>query len=380
VLCAGPAPAPGGGRQDDARLRITRAARRTFGGSSAAALDPMLAVYLSDMAAPYGLALHEDLLRRGSGHSYGEMVAALLPEVVTDGEPVDLLIFAFGMHDVIPGRSTACFLSHLCPGAAMGFAVCDQGTVAAFTGLLLASRYLAGGDCRRVLLVTAEQAVHHYDLPSPAAMPTGHAAVALLCEPAPDRADAPAAGGTRAAGGLTGADGGAGTPEDAGVLGGSAGLAELAAVRQHAGVAPEHAVDLLAAEIAAGATWPAAGAAGVTLLAGPGLAALPGAAGGAGPLNPTPATPPGPAAGPVSHGLAARLPVEEVLAAPAGQPGTGLWSELAAGLAGWAGRSRLVLLADYEPRLRYLCLAAVRGTGATAAARYPPGTPASPVA
>lgn len=44
----------------------------------------------------------------------------------------------------------------------------------------------------------------------------------------------------------------------------------------------------------------------------------------------------------------------EVLVAPAGQPCTGTWWELAGCLDKWQGSGRRVLLADYDPHLRYL--------------------------
>src|ERR1017187_1651243 len=92
-------------------LRVAVAGRQVFEGSSDAALDPMLRVYLSDMVRPYGLALRDDLLDQGRGQSYGEMAGALLARTVPPGQPVDLIVLAFAVHDVIPGRSAAAHLS-----------------------------------------------------------------------------------------------------------------------------------------------------------------------------------------------------------------------------------------------------------------------------
>ncbi|QMU76572.1 2-hydroxy-acid oxidase [Streptacidiphilus sp. PB12-B1b] len=50
---------------------------------------------------------------------------------------------------------------------------------------------------------------------------------------------------------------------------------------------------------------------------------------------------------------------ERTVSAPAGQPMTGVWSELALGLPGWREQRRPVLVADYDPDLGRLGLLAV---------------------
>jgi 4-hydroxymandelate oxidase len=66
------------------------------------------------------------------------------------------------------------------------------------------------------------------------------------------------------------------------------------------------------------------------------------------------------AAGPAARPLAA-----EVILAPAGQPCTGVWWEVAGRLDGWAARGRRVLVADYDPLPGRFCLAAIDVTGPT---------------
>jgi 4-hydroxymandelate oxidase len=299
-------------------VRVSRASRRAFDGWSASALDPMLRVYLSDMVRPYGLVLRDDLLDLGSGHSYGEMAAALLPEAVPANQPIDLIVFAFAIPDVVPGRSTASYLSHLCPGHPMAFAVCDQGAAAPFTGLRLTREYLRTGSCQRVLLIVAEQSTVHYDC-APADVPARHTAVTLLC--------------------------------------GQSGPGHTETVRQHADVAPGQAGDLLAADIGA----LSGGRPDVTLLVGNGLARVAG-------LD-APAGARAPATTALTAGGLALPAGAEVLIAPPGQPCTGVWWQLAGGLDGWAADGRRVLLADYEPLLRYLCVAAIDIEGSPAVTR-----------
>lgn len=269
-------------------LRVVSAARRTFGGFSDLAFDPRLRLFLTDLVRPFDLPLRDDLLDNGAGHSYGEMAAEVIREAVPKDSPVDLLVLAFGIHDIRLGRATASYLSEICPGDAMAFAVCDQGAAAAFTALRLIGEYGRSGVCERAVLVVVEQSALHYQLASPAQVPERHSAVAVLFEQG--------VGGNQTV------------------------------VRQHADVSPQLAGALLADDVAA----LSAGRADVTLVLGGGLAQF-------------------------GHTYLA----DRMVLAPSGQPYTGPWWELAGGLAEWRAEGRMVLLAEYEPNLRYLSLSAV---------------------
>jgi hypothetical protein len=247
-----------------------------------AALD----VYLADLVRPYGLALRDDDLP--DGHTYGEMAAELIGDLVPPDEPVDLLVLAFAIPDLRPGRATATYLSHVCPGGPLAFAVCDQGSAAAFTGLRLAREYLRGPGCERALLLVVEQATLPYSTVEYAAVPERHAAVGLLC--------------------------------------GRSGATRLRALRQYPNFPAAQTADLLVRE--AETAGPE-----VSVLLGAGLADVAGSLGS-----------------------------RRVQVAPTGQPHTGVWWELAAEPGGDE-----VLLADYDPLLRYLCLAHFAGTSADVA-------------
>jgi len=138
-----------------------------------------LASYLADLVRPYPVELDPAV---PDGQSYAEMAATLIAAIVS--EPVDLLLLCFAVPDLHPGRATATYLSHLCPGTPLSFAICEQGSAGAFTGLRIASEYLASDDCRRALLLVVEQAGLPYPVPVP--MPSGHRGVALLLESAGD--------------------------------------------------------------------------------------------------------------------------------------------------------------------------------------------------
>jgi 4-hydroxymandelate oxidase len=266
---------------------VVGAARRTFGGFSDLAFDPRLRVFLTDLVRPFDLALRDDLLDSGAGHSYGEMAAEVVLEAVPADAPVDLLVMAFGIHDIRLGRSTASYLSEICPGDAMAFAVCDQGAAAAFTALRLIGEYGRSGACERAVLVVVEQSALHYQQASPGEVPERHSAVAVLFEQS---------------------------------------VGNHTVVRQHADVSAQLAGALLADDVAA----LSAGRTDVTLVLGNGLTQF-------------------------GHTYLA----DRMVLAPAGQPYTGPWWELAGGLAEWQAAGRLVLLAEYEPILRYLSLSAV---------------------
>lgn len=271
-------------------LAISRAQCRVYPENSPLAADPGLRRYLADLVGPHRLALREDLLEQGAGHSYGDMAEPLIEALVPPDAPVDLLVIAYGVHDVRLGRATATYLSGRCPGGPLAFAVCDQGVAAAFSALRLINAHTATGDCRRALLLVAEQAAVPYELAGPAPVPDRHAAVGLLLEPS--------------------------------------GPWQQVALRTHTAVPADKVATLLAEEVAG----LAAGRSDVTLVAGAGL--------------------------PVDQSTVGS--VGTVRRADAGTPYTGIWSALCEAQVRRPGR--LVLLADHDPTLGYLCVAALACT------------------
>jgi hypothetical protein len=295
-------------------LHLVRAARRSFTGPAEFLADPAsrarVGEYLADMVRPYAhavpgavfgqvpAALFGEPPSPALGQSYGEMAGALIGPVVSTGEPVDLLVLAFSIHDLWPARPTAAYLSHLTPGTPMAFALCDQGSAAAFSGLRIARAYAASADVRRALLIVVEQAALPYDSPA-ATVPAQHRGVAMLYGDAlHGDAEAP--------------------------------LARFAAVRQHPGVAPGDVASRADAD----------------------LAEL--------------------SAGHHDVGLVVSAALAEVWSAPAakrvqvmppGQPSTDVWWGLIDELTGDADHPDLLLAADYDPGLRYLCFAAFSRDG-----------------
>lgn len=260
-----------------AGLALRRVAHRAHDTDSALATHPTLRPYLTDLAATRGLALRAEVL--GTGQAYAELAAPVVEEVTSAGEPVGLLVLAYGVPDVQPSRATALGLAAHCPGDPLAFAVCDQGPAAAFTALRLIAGHAATGGCERAVLVVAEQSAVPYPLTAPAPVPDRHAAVALLWESGP----APVG------------------------------------VRTHPALPPEAVGAVLAADVAE-LTGEHDG---VTLVLGSGVDG------------------------------ASHASVSEVLRAVPGLPYTGLWARLADVEPG-----RFLVIADYDPTLGYLCVAA----------------------
>ena len=308
---------------------------REFPGSSDRAGHPAFAELIGDLVRPYGVPLRPDV---HGGHSYGEMLAPLIGDLVPPAEPADVLILGFAMPDVWPDRATATFLSDACPGSPLAFALCDQGCAAGFTALRLARDYAAIGGCRRVLVALAEQARLDYDPPAPASLPARHAAFAMLCDAHPAPAPAPASAPpltptlaptptsapplTSAPAAASGTLGEGGAPESGAPL--------LSAVRVLPGVPAAQVPAILGRELADQAvTEPGEGKR--PLVLGEGLAPLVG-----------------------------DVPGWRSVPVPPGQPLTGVWRELAA----WAAvpGPGSMAIADYDPGLGYLCLATFAGT------------------
>ncbi|WKU04982.1 2-hydroxy-acid oxidase [Micromonospora sp. HUAS LYJ1] len=285
-------------------LHLIRAARRVFTGPAALLHDPdqraRSARYLADLTHPYGLELPDGPAQEALGRSHAEMAETLIGALVPPQEPVDLLVLAFTRHDVLPGRATATYLSHLCPGTPLSFAVCDQGPAAVVSALRLAHAYASPGGGTTALLIAVDQAVLPYRTPTPA--PARQQAVAMLCRTTP------------AAGAVRGPD-----PADDVVHA----PARMTVLRQHADVAADEVAALAGSELAA----LSAGRPDARMVIGVDLAA-------AWPAHPT---------GPVT-------------VAPPAQPVTGPWWTLLDVLAAGPDRTGPVLTADYDPDLRYLCL------------------------
>jgi hypothetical protein len=316
---------------------VRRAVRLAFPDPAPPAPDPertgRLRVYLTDLLRPYGLALGTEPPDRG-GHSYGDLAEALIRQAVPAGEQIDLLVLAYAVPDVTPGRATATWLSHVCPGSPLAFAVSDQGPAAAFTALRLIRAYATTAALHRALLLGVEQPALPYP---PLTAPPGSSAAAAAPESAPQRpAAAPAPRVLRPDGPLPAAQPPRGATASAP---GSAPLPPLLPDAAYGvalllgppapGERPAQLGDLRAGDATAADVRAA--------LAGDGAVAV------------------------VGTGIEGRSlgPGARVRTAAAGQPGTGVWWELAGALAEPAAGPCRLVLADRAPGSGGLALAAL---------------------
>ncbi|WP_371483643.1 hypothetical protein [Kitasatospora sp. NBC_00315] len=308
---------------------IRGAVRLAFPHPAALAADPVhtgrLRRYLTDLLRPYGReldpgALGPDAVHRG-GQVYGEMAEALIRATVPAGESVDLLVLAYSVPDITPGRATTTYLSHVCPGTPMAFAVSDQGPASAFTALRLVDAYARSGGLRRALLLVVEQDSLPYDPGVPVNMPTGSRGVALLFgEPLPGERVARI---SRAATRTLPADCSTVSSADASI---GSPAAALATELGRLGLLRDDPLgdDLLRDD----------------------------------PLRDDPATVTAILGATAAVGAAHRWP-EGLRLADTGQPGTGVWWELAGELAEPPAGPHRLLLADYDAGARRLSLATV---------------------
>jgi 4-hydroxymandelate oxidase len=316
---------------------VRRAARLDFPEPAALAADPVhtgrLRVYLTDLLRPYGLALDEAALARG-GQSYAEMGEALIALAVPPGEAVDLLVLAYAVPDIAPGRATTTRLSHVCPGAPMAFAVTDQSATAPFTALRLIRAYACAAGMSRALLLIAEQPSVPYDAGLPRTLPLTASAAAFVLGPAsPFPLTLPTA-----------------LPAH-----GGAGAMALPAPGGAGGVTPLPA----RGRVGADTVLPALGGAdAATALPAPGGVAAPGALPAGGEVEAVGAliaAAPGPVTAILGPGLtpAAAPGAHRVRTADPGRPTTGVWWELAAEVAAMqdapAAAPPHLLVADRDP-------------------------------
>lgn len=166
------------------RMAFPEQADQAHDAQYAARLD----LYMQDMLRAHGLdPSPED--RDRVGWSYSDMATALIERTVPAQESIDLLVLAYAIPDVNPGRNMAALLSGRCPGKPLAFGLTDQGVAAPFTALSLIREYARTAGLRRALLLVVEQAALPYRASDAAAIPGGHTGVALLLGDCPQEPD-----------------------------------------------------------------------------------------------------------------------------------------------------------------------------------------------
>lgn len=121
--------------------------------------------YFTDLLTTHGLTLDEERFAAGR-NSYTDLVSALVPEMGRYRDRFDLAMMVSAAPDAEPGWPM-CFLTEVVAAPGLAFAIADQGVMAPFTALRLATDWARAGTARRILLFALDQASVLHDGPVP---------------------------------------------------------------------------------------------------------------------------------------------------------------------------------------------------------------------
>lgn len=142
--------------------------------------------FFEDLLGPFGGKPDEELLRRGRHVSHRQL-ADLLADAdgVRESRP-ELLIVTHALPDVVPFTAVAPHLTERLGGAAVNFAIAQQGLAAPFTALRIAAAYQRSGRAAEVVLAVLEQTTLPTDMPLVSGTPLTDSAAALVLRGEPD--------------------------------------------------------------------------------------------------------------------------------------------------------------------------------------------------
>jgi hypothetical protein len=171
-----------------APLRLVRGVSRSFEDGQPYRLDPeihLLEEYLRDLTRLHGVSVRPEFdLATARRTTFVEMAEALLPSLGITDARTGMVALAHQSPDADFRWSPPCRINDLLPGAAVPFAVTDQGSAAPFAALRFVSAYLTGAGIQRALVMAADQANLAYgDLSRPEDRIDGDAMAAFLVEP-----------------------------------------------------------------------------------------------------------------------------------------------------------------------------------------------------
>lgn len=124
--------------------------------------DPRMITYHEEMLTPFGVAVDEDRLRKGTNVGFTQLAEAVLREIAPPIANPDLLILAYGLPDLHPLKSTTSYLNYLLGGGSRSFAVAEQGLRAPFTALRIADAYVRAGRYADLALFICDQTTLPY--------------------------------------------------------------------------------------------------------------------------------------------------------------------------------------------------------------------------
>ncbi len=156
---ASAAPAAFGGLASGA-LRIDRPLVRDFGDRPPPELASYEHAVMEGMLADFGLTPDPDRRAQGHGNCFAQMGAELLDALDRPMPPLDLLVLAYHLPDLLVADVAACALIERCGTVeTAGFSVSEQGVGAPFTALRIVSALRAPGGATGTETGTGSAAV-----------------------------------------------------------------------------------------------------------------------------------------------------------------------------------------------------------------------------
>lgn len=135
---------------------LSRTCSRVFTDGTSGALDDP---YLDDLAALHKLPRSPSSTWPATGvsRSYGEMAARVLEGCREPLESIELIVLAYANPEILVGEEAGPFLAAAFPATRMVYAVSDQGMLAPFTALKLATSHFRGDNFERAAIIVLEQ-------------------------------------------------------------------------------------------------------------------------------------------------------------------------------------------------------------------------------
>ncbi|MFY1670279.1 hypothetical protein ACN27G_10000 [Plantactinospora sp. WMMB334] len=127
--------------------------------------DPDCAIFERDLLVRFGIQRDEERLRQGANLGFTELAESVIGALPFRLTSPDLLVFAFGLPDMIALKHVAQRVSYLLGGGSHCFAVSEQGLRAPFTALRVADAFARSGRCRTLALIVCEQNTYAYPDP-----------------------------------------------------------------------------------------------------------------------------------------------------------------------------------------------------------------------
>ncbi|MGW7085430.1 hypothetical protein ACWGH2_18355 [Streptomyces sp. NPDC054871] len=167
-------------------LRVVRAARHTVPGPGVP-YEPVASreEFFREMGAPYGAQFDREGYATSGRRTSVELAYGALDALgpLTAGECPEVVVVGYASPDFDHAELVASCLKQRLPGEPLSFALSDQGVIAPFSALRVASEYARRCGFRRLLLMVVDQSTQPFAVPDAGQAPVREdVAVALLID------------------------------------------------------------------------------------------------------------------------------------------------------------------------------------------------------